>query len=103
MNTIIVGGCAAGDVVDLQANATYVQLSKKLRPKVLAGPQAPVEFDEISDIYEIFVIQINVDDSNKPAGFGIGVVNGKTLVWGMQQLMLAYQRECKGIPKEAAV
>jgi len=31
------------------------------------------------------------------------VVNGQTLVWGMQQLMLAYQRECKGIPKEASV
>ena len=95
MNVVIVGGVAAGDVVDMRDDASLVRLTVKLRVKVLASPNAAPEFDELGDIYEIHVIQVINTGEKKPERFGIGVVNGQTLVWGMQQLMLAYQREQK--------
>lgn len=95
MNTIIVGGVAAGVVIDVPREVSLVELSSRdgyIKP--LERPREITAADIIMahDIYEIHPVQLsNSPEADDPEFvMAIGVVKGKLLTWAVQQLITAY-------------
>lgn len=102
MNVIVIGGAASGEVIDIRADATFIQLARKLRPKVLPSADAPMEFETIASQYEVHPISlVNTHEPDIKHLLGFAVVQGMTLVQGMQALMAAYQEKCFRDPPTA--
>ena len=108
MNTIFVGGVAAGVVLDIAPDALRIELkSRDIFIKPLESVRPIRESDKVMerDLYDIHPIEIHNLQRGPEVGppapmlFGIGVVEHQQLSWGLQELITAY---CEKIEAELA-
>lgn len=99
MNTVFVGGAAAGAVLDIDPDARGVELSSRdVFIKPLDAVRDIQESDKVytKDQYDIHPMTIQnlqrLPEKEPPAAllFGVGVVRPQPLSWALQELITAY-------------
>jgi hypothetical protein len=91
MDCIIIGGCANGSVLlKIRMDAEWIELSRPEYIKPLEDSMQTIpEVVNESDIYEIHPVTLVNSDKHR-AIFGIGVVEGMSLVDAFSQLVTGY-------------
>lgn len=88
MDAIIIGGCANGVIMQkIRMDAQWIELKRPdyIKPLASAFETMPEVMHE-SDKYEIHAIQLINSETNSPAIFGIGVVEGMSLTDAFSEL-----------------
>ena len=92
MDCIVVGGPAGGVILkDVRPDAQWIELKRPDYIKPLsASYQKRPEYAMTSAKYEIHPISLVNTGEHKPNLFAIGVVEGCSLTWAMEQLVKGY-------------
>jgi hypothetical protein len=88
MDCIVVGGCANGVILHkIRMDAQWIELKRPdyIKPLPSAFATMPEVMHE-SDKYEIHAIQLVNSETNSPAIFAIGVVDGMSLTDAFSEL-----------------
>ena len=91
MDCIVIGGCANGGYLkDVQMGAERIELSRPIGVKPLASAiQKIPEIAREKDEYTVHPIGL-YDQKGAISVVGIAVVAGRSLNWGVEQLMTGY-------------